>query len=413
MPKNKAAVEVKQEGDFKLKSKPKKPKNLGKKNDNPVKVDFTKPEAQGEVIPDIVKVDLTEKPKEDAIRNRKTEKVDVGEQTGDSKGMDGQVRVDTPKEETVSTPDTDSPITEIIEEIVDTPKNKEPKTEVKTPVKQERQLPENIDKLVKFMDETGGTVEDYVKINKDYTDIDDGTLLKEYYKQSKPHLSNDEINFLIEDKFDIDEELDTEKDTRRKKLAYKEEVATAKTNLERLKTQYYADIKNRPGVNAEQQKAVDFFDRYNKQQKTVKSNQDYFRTQTNDLFNDEFKGFEYSLGDKKFRYKVQDPGAIAEKQTNINNFIGKFTDEEGKISDPQGYHKALYAAMNADKLASHFYEQGKADGIKNVVKNSKNPGTEAPRQVASGDVFVDGLKVKAISGTDSSKLKIRRRTFNN
>jgi len=409
MAEQKAAVEVKQEGDFKIKSKPKKPKNLGAKNDEPVKMDFTKPESQGEITPDVVKMDLTKK-EDNAVQERKTEEIPVGERTGDSKGVDGEVRVKSGEQEVVSKTDSDTPITEIIEEVVEktTPEIKE----IDQP-KEEYKLPENVDKLVKFMDETGGTVEDYVKLNKDYTDLDDDTLLKEYYKQSKPHLSLDEINFLIEDKFQVDEELDTEKETRRKKLAYKEEVASAKTNLERLKTQYYADIKKRPGVNPDQQKALEFFNRYNKQQETVKSNQDHFKTQTKDLFTDDFKGFEYSLGDKKFRYKVQDPGAVAEKQNNIDNFISKYVDESGKIVDAQGYHKALYAAMNADKLASHFYEQGKADGIKDVVKNSKNPASEAPRQVASGDVFVGGLKVKSISGADSSKLKIKRRTFNN
>jgi len=409
MAEQKAAVEVKQEGDFKIKSKPKKPKNLGAKNDKPVKMDFTKPEAQGEVTPDVVKMDLTKK-EDNAVQERKTEEIPVGKRTGDSKGVDGEIRVESGEKEVVSQADSDTPITEIIEEVVE--KTTSEVKEIEQP-KEEYKLPENVDKLVKFMDETGGTVEDYVKLNKDYTGLDDDTLLKEYYKQSKPHLSQDEINFLIEDKFQVDEELDTEKETRRKKLAYKEEVATAKTNLERLKTQYYADIKKRPGTNTEQQKALEFFNRYNKQQETVKSNQDHFKTQTKDLFANDFKGFEYSLGEKKFRYKVQDPGATAEKQNNIDNFISKYVDKDGKIIDAQGYHKALHAAMNADKLASHFYEQGKADGIKDVVKNSKNPASEAPRQVAGGDVFVGGLKVKSISGADSSKLKIRRRTFNN
>jgi hypothetical protein len=209
-------------------------------------------------------MDLTKK-EDNAVQERKTEEIPVGERTGDSKGVDGEVRVESNEKEIVSKTDSDTPITEIIEEVV------ENKTtpEVKEIEKPQYELPENVDKLVKFMDETGGTVEDYVKLNKDYTGLDDDTLLKEYYKQSKPHLSQDEINFLIEDKFQVDEELDTEKETRRKKLAYKEEVATAKTNLERLKTQYYADIKKRPGTNPEQQKALEFFNRYNKQQENI------------------------------------------------------------------------------------------------------------------------------------------------
>ena len=415
MAEQKAAVEVKQEGDFKIKSKPKKPKQLAIADQEiaKIKIDNTKPEAQGEVIPNMAKVDLTKKPEENAVSDRTTEKLDVGERTGDSKEVDGQVRVDTPKDDTSSTSTPDTPITEIIEEIKEEPVKQSDNVIVDKVSPSQPQLPENVDKLVKFMDETGGTVEDYVKLNRDYSTLDNDSLLREYYKQNKPHLSHDEINFLIEDKFQVDEEVDEERDIRRKKLAYKEEVAYAKKDLESLKNRYYAEIKQRPGTNQEQQKAIDFFDRYNKQQENIKQRQEEFKTSTNNLFNEEFKGFDYSVGDKKFRYKVQDPSKVADSQANINNFVGKFLDDKGNISDTAGYHKALYAAMNADKLASHFYEQGKADGVKTIIAKSKNPATEAPRQVAGGDVFVDGLKIRSITGTDSSKLKIKKRTFNN
>jgi len=408
----KAAVEVKQEGDFKIKKPKRRAKNLGKSNDEPVKVDFTQPEAQGEVIPDVVKLDLTEKPKEDAVPIGETKELPVGERTGDSKEVDGEVRVDTPKQEVVSETDTDTPITEVIEEVVESTPEKTKEVTQETIVEQPK-LPENVDKLVKFMDETGGTVEDYVKLNKDYSGLNDNELLQEYLSQTKPHLSSEEINFLIEDNYTVDDEIDEEKDIRRKKLAYKEAVANAKKDLESLKTKYYADIKQRPGVTQEQQKAVDFFNRYNKQQESIKQSQERFTKNTNNLFNEEFKGFDYSLGEKKFRYKVNEPSKLAQTQSDINNFISKYTDKDGNLTDHEGYHKALYAAMNTDKLVQHFYEQGKADGVKDIVKKSKNPATETPRQVASGDVFVGGIKVKSISGADSSKLKIKKRTFNN
>ena len=408
----KAAVEVKQEGDFKIKKPKRRAKNLGKSNDEPVKVDFTQPEAQGEVIPDVVKLDLTEKTKEDAVPIGETKELPVGERTGDSKGVDEEVRVDTPKQEVVSETDTDTSITEVIEEVVESTPEKTKEVTQETIVEQPK-LPENVDKLVKFMDETGGTVEDYVKLNKDYSDLNDNELLQEYLSQTKPHLSSEEINFLIEDNYTVDDEIDEEKDIRRKKLAYKEAVANAKKDLESLKTKYYADIKQRPGVTQEQQKAVDFFNRYNKQQESIKQSQERFTKNTNNLFNEEFKGFDYSLGEKKFRYKVNEPSKLAQTQSDINNFISKYTDKDGNLTDNEGYHKAFYAAMNTDKLVQHFYEQGKADGVKDIVKKSKNPATETPRQVASGDVFVGGIKVKSISGADSSKLKIKKRTFNN
>ena len=400
--------EVKQEGDFKIKSKPKrKAKNLGDSKDEPVKVDFTKPEAQGEVIPEVAKMDLTKQPEKDAVQTQKTDGGDASieepKDSSDSKGMAEEVR-DTKQE-------VEAPITEIIEEITEDtkPVDNIVTDEVSTP---ERILPENIEKLVKFMDETGGTVEDYVHLNKDYSTLDNDQLLREHLRQTKPHLDSEDISLILED-FTYEEDIDDPKEIRRKKLAYKEAVAKAKQDLENKKSQYYAEIKNRPGVTQEQQKAMDFFNRYNKQQQTIKQSQELFQKRTNDLFTSEFKGFDYSVGDKKFRYKVKDPVKVAESQSNIENFVKKYLDKDGNISDAAGYHKALYAAMNADKLASHFYEQGKADGVKDIVKKSKNPASEAPRQVASGDVFVGGLQVKAISGADSSKLKIKRRTFNN
>ncbi len=412
----KAAVEVKQEGDFKIKSKPKKMKDLGSKSKNEVvKVDLTKP-VTDEVKSDVIKVDLTEKPKTDAVSGGPIESVQDTGKDSSKTGEDPKMEVSQPsvKEEPVAEVEVQTPIEEIIEEIVETTEEKiEDIPEVTNePVAETQQLPQNVDKLVKFMDETGGTVEDYVNLNKDYTKFDDDTLLHEYYKKSKPHLSQDEINFLIEDKFHVDEDVDEERDIRRKKLAYKEEVAYAKKDLESLKSKYYAEIKQRPGITQEQQKATDFFNRYNKQQETIKQSHEAFQKRTEDLFDTEFKGFDYSVGEKKFRYKVQDPSNVAKSQSDINNFINKFVDKKGNINDTLGYHKALYAAMNADKLASHFYEQGKADGVKDMVKQSKNPAKDAPRQVAGGDVFIDGLKVRAISGTDSSKLKIKR-TFNN
>jgi len=403
MSQKKAAVEVKQEGEFTLKNKVKsqKPKQLGKKVEV-AKVDLSKdPNIK---IQEPIKVDLTKKPEKDAVQERKTEEVPVVETSGNSKKVDEEVRVDNTdaKEE--------SPI-QIIEEIVES--KEEPKKEiVKEQVVEPPKLPENVDKLVKFMEETGGTVEDYVELNKDYSKLNNDQLLKEYLRKTKPHLDSEDISLIMED-YKYDEELDEQKDIRRKKLAYKEAVAGAKQDLEKRKTQYYAEIKQRPGVTQDQQKAMDFFNRYNKQQETIKQTQEDFKNRTDKLFNTDFKGFDYNVGDKKFRYKVQDPSKIAETQSNISNFVEKFLDKDGKISDTAGYHKALYAAMNTDKLASHFYEQGKADGVKTIVQKSKNPSMDAPRQVAGGDVYVGGFKVKAVSGADSSKLKIKKRTFNN
>ena len=403
MAEQKAAVEVKQEGEFTLKGKnlPKrKTKNLGKTKDEPIKMEIKKPVEKKVETP---KIDLTKK-EEDAVQERKTEEIPVGDKPEVSGEVDKEVRVSNTDDKK------ESPI-QVIEEVVEEVKQIETKKE-DTPIIKMPELPENVEKLVTFMNETGGTVEDYVELNKDYSKLSSDQLLHEYLRKTKPHLDSEDINLIMED-YKYDEDIDEQKDIRRKKLAYKEAVANARKDLENKKSKYYAEIKQRPSVTQDQQKAMDFFNRYNKQQETIKQTQENFRKRTSELFNTDFKGFDYSVGDKKFRYKVQDPSRVAERQSNIENFIGKFLDKEGNISDAQGYHKALYAAMNADKLATHFYEQGKADGVKDIVQKSKNPATDTPRQVASGDVYVGGFKVKAISGADSSKLKIKKRTFNN
>jgi hypothetical protein len=403
MAEQKAAVEVKQEGEFTLKGKNKpkrKVKDLGKTKNEPVKMEMKKPVEEKVETP---KIDLT-KTEDNAVQERKTEEIPVGDKPEVSREVDQEVRVSDTNDKENSPLEV---IEEVIEEVKSTQEVKEKPQLIKTP-----ELPENVEKLVTFMNETGGTVEDYVELNRDYSKLNDTQVLHEYLRKTKPHLDKEDIDLIMED-YQYEEDIDDPKEIRRKKLAYKEAVASAKQDLENRKTKYYAEIKNRPGVNQEQQKALDFFNRYNKQQETIKQSQADFRERTNQILNNDFEGFEYNLGDKRFRYKVKDPVTLAETQSDINNFVGRFLDKEGKIKDTAGYHKALYAAMNADKLASHFYEQGKADGVKTLVQQSKNPATDAPRQVASGDVYVSGFKVKAISGADSSKLKIKKRTFNN
>lgn len=406
------AVEVKQEGEFSLKGKKKTPKKFSDTSNNePVKVDLTKPEAQGEVIPDVIKVDLTEKKETDAVQTQKTDDSNVvieeSQDSGDSKEVAEEIR--DAKEEL------GSPIQEITEEEVDEKTvelYEEAEQAVKDQVTQGKALPENIQSLVDFMSQTGGTIEDYVRLNHDYSNVNEKVLLNEYYKQTKPHLDKEEVDFLMEDNFSYDEELDEPRDIRKKKLAFKEEVAKARKELDAMKDKYYQEIKLRPGATQDQQKATDFFNRYKQQEENAKTLQQDFKVQTEQIFNDDFKGFDFSLGEKKFRYKLQNPSEVGKSQLNINSFVSKFVDKNGAVTDPSGYHKAMYAAMNSDKIANHFYEQGRADGIKNIVDSSKNLSNDKPRQVADGNVFINGLKVKSISGLDSSKLKIKKRKFN-
>jgi hypothetical protein len=386
-------------GDMKMK-KPKFNKFKNKK-DEAFKVDLSKVdtslEGNNKIEPPI-KVDLTKKPQDDAIQIGETKAVDVGEPAGDGEKMDVGG--------TTTTEEPSSPIEEIKEMA------KEPLQEsiVETP---KIQLPDNVEKLVDFMKETGGTIEDYTRLNADYTSVDDDVLLKEYYKKSKPHLNDDEISFVMEENFQVDNEIDDKREIKKKNLAKKEEIAKARNYLEELKGKYYDEIKLRSYSNPDQKKAMDFFNRYNKDQEIAQQKHGRFIDDTKKLFTEDFKGFDFEVGEKKFRYGVKDPNAVAENQSNINNFVGKFLDNEGNVKDTQGYHKAMYAAQNVDRIVNHFYEQGKTDGIKTVMESSKNPTLGEPRQKRSEDVFVGGFKVRAIDGVDSSKLKIKRSKFNN
>ena len=366
------------------------------KTNEPAKVDLSK-KVEETVTPTVeAKVDLTEKPKEDAVQTSKTDDSDVTVKKPEDKGDSKTVVEDVRETEEEVIP---------LQEITDEPLKQ---TVPQKSTEKEIVLPENIDKLVKFMEETNGTMEDYVRLNADYSTIDSGVLLKEYYKKSKPHLNDEEIKFIMEENFDYDEDVDEERDIKRKKLAYKEEVAKAKNFLEDVKSKYYDQVRLRPGVTGEQQKAIDFFNRYQKNQEVALQQHEDFKQKTSSLFTDEFKGFDFAVGEKKYRYGVKNPNEVAKAQSNLQDFVQKFLDDKGNVQDAQGYHKAIFTARNADKIAHHFYEQGKADAVKDVVNKSKNVSTEA-RTSPSGDVFIGGLKVRAISGSDTNKLKIKKR----
>tara|TARA_R110000765_G_scaffold351799_3_gene441783 strand:+ start:778 stop:1914 length:1137 start_codon:yes stop_codon:yes gene_type:complete len=370
--------EVKEEGSFKIKKKPGKPKKLTNKGET-IKVDLSKKEDP--VEEEVTKVVIDDAKEEAVIKEPVKE---VVEETTEEKVI---------------------PIQEVTEEKVE--EIKEPVIETAPePAKPEINLPENIEKLVKFMEDTGGTVEDYVRLSADYSTVNDDALVREYYKQTKPHLDIEEVNFLLEDNFSFDEDMDEERDIRKKKLAFKEEIAKARNFLEDTKSKYYDEIKLRPGVTQDQQKATDFFNRYNEEQKMVQNQHEKFQSNTKNYFNQEFKGFDFKVGEKKFRYGVSDTDGVANTQSDLTNFVGKFLDEKGEVKDYAGYHKAIYAAENSDTIANHFYEQGRADAVKDVMAKSKNVSNE-PRVTSTGDVFINGMKVKAISGVDSSKLKLR------
>jgi hypothetical protein len=375
------------------------------------------------------KVDLTQPPKQeqDAATEQVADEVPVRDESGTSgeiseENVEEQVEESAgEKEETeevileeiTNEEDTvDDTGVEASPEIADTaPEQKEVLSETKT--QESIEYPQNIQDLVKFMNETGGTLEDYVELNKDYEKFDNMELLNEYYSQTKPHLSPDEIVFLIDDKFSYDEEVDDVKTIKRKKLLFKEEVAQAKKQLQLKKDNYYKEIKAGNRLTPEAKEALDFFNRYNKeseqQEQITQIQRDAFNNKTNSLFNDKFKGFEYNVGDKRFRFNVKNVNNVKETQSDINNFTKKFLDKENKMADAAGYHKALFTAMNSDAIAQHFYEQGKADAIKESVKSAKNINMD-PRS-GHQEIEVGGIKAKVISGDDLSGIKLKLKNY--
>jgi len=386
---------VKQEGEFSLKGKASQNEEVKEApvTKEPIKVKFETKQEEPEVTKVVIK-----KEEENAVQEQTTNEVVLQDENPEV-GLQEVVEGDKKPEEA----------TEEKEEVITIGEQPaEEHTAPKEAVKEKVLLPDSVRKLVEFMEETGGTLEDFSRLNADYSNVNSDVLLKEYYTQTKSHLEPDEINFLLEDAFDFDEDIDEERDIRKKKLAKKEEVAKAKKFLNGLKDKYYSEIKLRPGVTKEQTEATEFFNRYNESQKKIEKQHTQFTNDTKKMFSQDFKGFDIKVGEKLFKYGVQNPEKVAENQSDINNLIGKFLNDNGELIDTKGYHKAIYAAENVDTIAKHFYEQGKADAIKDVTAKSKNINTDA-RQGAPSDINIGGIRVKAISGVDSSKLRIKKK----
>ena len=376
-----------------------------------------RPSMKKKVIDDIIKVDLSKPKEEEKVENVVEEQQPVAEESTTDEAVGEQNPESEPEQESekqVPEDEQDSVLSEVTEEEVQE-QTEELTDKVEEAVKEQEQtgvdLPENIQKVVDFMNETGGSLEDYVKLNQDYSKLNDNFLLAEYYRQTKPHLSQDEISFLMEDTFSYDEEVDEERDIKRKKLALKEQVANARVHLDGLKSKYYEEIKMGSKLAPEQQKAVDFFNRYNQEteesNKLAEKQKSIFLNKTNQVFNDQFKGFDYDVGDKKYRFNVKESDKVKEIQSDINNFVKKFLNKNNEVEDAKGYHKSLFTAMNPDAVAKHFYDQGKADAIKDSVTKSKNISMDS-RQL-HGNMEAGGVKVKVLGDdVNSFKFKIKK-----
>lgn len=362
---------------------------------------------------DMYKVNLSNPPKQeqDAVQEQKTEDgVLRGSSKDEKAGQEADVElqgVREEEEEVVLEEITDEKVEEKVDEL-----QEEVEEAIEEAQETSQPLPENIQKVVDFMNETGGSLEDYVRLNADYSNVDDNTLLTEYYKQTKPHLSYDEIQFLMEDDFSYDEEVDEPKFIKRKKLAHKEAVAKAKNHLEGLKSKYYEEVKLGSKLAPEQQKAIEFFNRYNNEQKQadelLQKQTKHFEQETNKLFNKDFKGFNFNVGEKKYRFNVKDASKV--KEQNLSNVFDKYVDQNNLLTNGSDFHKALFAASNPDSIANHFYQQGKADAVKQMTADAKNINMN-PRKTSDGFVDAAGIKVRAISGDNISGAKLKLKNY--
>ena len=404
--------ETKQEGDFKIKA-PKKTEPAAKapveqKAEAPVE---TKSEtASFDKDSDTIKLDLgkLKNPQADADTKQEATEVVADQQAEPVQKVEAEV-----PQQPEPVQAEESFLEEITEEeVVEAAEELEEQVE-QAIVEQAAgvELPENIQKVVEFMNDTGGSLQDYVKLNTDYSQLNESQLLREYYENTRPHLDKEDVDFIMEDKFAFDEDIDEERDVRRKKLAKREELAKAKSHLDGLKSKYYEEIKGGSRLAPEQKKAVDFFNRYTKENEAAtqiaEKQANVFLNKTDKVFNDDFKGFDYQVGDKKYRFKVKDAPKVKETQSDINNFVKKFLNENNEMSDAKGYHKGLFTAMNADSIANHFYEQGKADAMKTSISKSKNVQMGA-RGVHNEVKAPGGWGLRAVdSGDSGSKLKIK------
>jgi hypothetical protein len=368
-------------------------------DDGTIKLDYTKDAVQEQSTDEVPVRDESEVSEE--VQEQNVEETDA-DSTGESTDENVQDAEETKENESVLVEITDEEVEEVAEELQE---------EVQDAIEEAKEtgveLPENIQKVVDFMNETGGTLEDYVKLNTDYASLNENALLREYYQNTNPNLDNEDINFLMEDKFSYDEDIDDEREVRRKKVARKQALSDAKNHLEGLKNKYYTEIKAGSRLNSDQQKAVDFFNRYTKESEDAAKKVEHFNKETNKVFTDKFEGFDYNVGEKKYRFKVKDANKIKESQGDINNFIKKFLNEKGVMSDAKGYHKSLFTAMNPDQVAQHFYEQGKADALKDSITKSKNVDMN-PRGTHEKFTAANGVTYRVLNpGESSSKLRVK------
>ncbi len=271
-------------------------------------------------------------------------------------------------------------------------------------------LPEDVSSFLKFKQDTGRGLEDFIKLNKNLDDVNPDQLLADYWSESKPHLDADDVAFELDNRFGYDEEMDEEAEVRKIKIAKKEELVKAKDYFQKQKEQYGAPLESSGTFATDEERSN--FEAYknNKAQESDvieqnKKRQEFFLEKTNELFSDDFKGFDFKVGDKDMVYKPGTPEQLKKSQSDVTNFINSHVNKDGYVKDAAEYHKSLAVAMNPEAFAKYFYEQGQADAIGDVTRESKNvdmPVRKAPESVTKG-----GFKVTSLDNRHGSGLRIR------
>ena len=276
--------------------------------------------------------------------------------------------------------------------------------------KEAEQLPEDVAAFMKYKKETGRGFEDFVKLSKDFETMDSDQLLKEYLASTQEGLDSDDIETLM-DEYKFDVELDDESTVKKAKIAKKRVLAEAKKYFNSQKEQYKMPLESRMGFVPDAEKEVyESYKQYTQQAKTIEEENNrkrqWFDQKTNDVFNGEFKGFEFSVNDKKFTFAPGDANELKKNQATPQNFINKFLDDQGLMKDASGYHRSLAIAMHPDKFAKYFYEQGLADATDDVTRKIKNINMSERKAPEVGKA-TDGMQVKAINPDSGRNLKIR------
>jgi hypothetical protein len=272
------------------------------------------------------------------------------------------------------------------------------------------ELPEDVEAFFKYKKETGRGIDDFIKLNKDFDEMDSDMLLADYYKHTEDGLDSDDINDLIDSKFGYDEDLDEDSLIKKQKLAKKRELNKAKKFFKEQQESYKVPLESRKESDDlssnEEYKA--YRDKMKEAESVEAENQkkrEWFSKKTDELFSDEFKGFEFSVNDEKFTFKPADAAELKESHQTPLNFIHKYIGKDGLLEDAVGYHKALSAAMNPDKFAKFFYEQGQAAAVDGMAKKSKNIDMNtrrAPEVTKKG-----GMQVRSLNQDSGRGLKIR------